>query len=595
MTTTTTARDVATQALAETSAQLLSGSLPLPPDLGGWIWDANTDRGVRLIHAARQIVTPWAAPAEAHRLIAEARAAHLPPVPDDLPGWRWETSPAGTARLVMDSNGHATRWRQRLADPAIPIEEARQIVAAASRSASAATREEAPQLARASVRSLAVANIRRDGGTQARVGNNEETVESYAEAMRDGRWEWTPGNAVIVYVDDDWVYWLADGFHRVEAAQRAGRDTVLADIRRGARRDAVLYAAGANAAHGLRRTRQDVRRAIEVLLRDEEWVGWSDREIARHARCNHETVGTVRRELIASGGIRQIEDRTVSRGGTTYTQAPPARPAPDFDALPPPSPPATAALLPPARSDTFALDEIAAFARAALARLDCVAAAPLVEALPSGVVRANWRADVVEVRTFARAEAEGGLSRMGMLRIADQVADPELRESLRQRVLRGESAAAQEAKPTEPYVCPLCGEDATAPTNGEDMCDRCAAVRAPDAPATTAPVAPSAEPEPEADDLLGGYIEIEEDDEITVSILADGLTQHAADAIAMIADSLRLMARGEAHAVETGGLMQLAALLNRAECGHARGTLATVATLIAEDADALTLSQREAA
>lgn len=109
--------------------------------------------------------------------------------------------------------------------------------------------------------------------------------------------------------------------------------------------------------------------------------------------------------------------------------------------------------------------------------------------------------------------------------------------------------------------------------------------------AEDAALSDEAQTEHRDDDRIGGYIEIEEDDEITVSILADGLTQYAADAVALIANSLRLMARGKSHAVETGGLMQLAALLNRATSGHARGTLATILTMIAEDADALATTQ----
>ena len=78
---------------------------------------------------------------------------------------------------------------------------------------------------------------------------------------------------------------------------------------------------GANGSHGLRRNRQDIRRAIDLLLRDEEWGKWSDREIARRVGCHHTTVGTVRDDLALSGEISQIENRTVSRNGTTYTQA----------------------------------------------------------------------------------------------------------------------------------------------------------------------------------------------------------------------------------------------------------------------------------
>ncbi len=49
---------------------------------------------------------------------------------------------------------------------------------------------------------------------------------------------------------------------------------------------------------------------------------WSDREIAKRVGCSHVTVGKVRNDLNLSGQIDQIESRTVSRNGTTYTQAP---------------------------------------------------------------------------------------------------------------------------------------------------------------------------------------------------------------------------------------------------------------------------------
>ena len=167
---------------------------------------------------------------------------------------------------------------------------------------------------------LAPAAIRRDGGTQARVGNTEEVVEEYASAMRDGLWIWHDGNRLTVFAESG-AFWLADGFHRVEAAQRAALMTVPCEVRAGTRRDAVLCAVGANGSHGLRRNRQDVRRAIELLLRDEEWGKWSDREISRRVGCGHPLVATVRQELIASGILFQIDERTVSRNGTTYTQA----------------------------------------------------------------------------------------------------------------------------------------------------------------------------------------------------------------------------------------------------------------------------------
>ena len=180
---------------------------------------------------------------------------------------------------------------------------------------------------------IIVDHIRRDGGTQARQGNNEATVEEYTAEMHSYRWQWHQGNALTVFYDGT-DYWLGDGFHRIESASRAGVLSVPCEVCEGGRREAVLYACGANSSHGLRRTRDDVRRAIEILLRDEEWGQWSDREIARRVMCSHVTVGTVRREQVSTGQINQLTERKGADGKTrtvpaaTATQTPPARHAP---------------------------------------------------------------------------------------------------------------------------------------------------------------------------------------------------------------------------------------------------------------------------
>jgi hypothetical protein len=171
--------------------------------------------------------------------------------------------------------------------------------------------------------------IRRDGGTQARTGNNEDTIIKYAEDMSEGRWQWDDRNAVRLFVDENGDHWLGDGFHRVESAMRAGWDEVAAHIEHGSRRDAVLFAAGANADHGLARTRDDVQRSIRNLLIDPEWRQWSNAEIARRVQCSDKTVAAARGRLEASSEIPRIEERTYTRNGTTHTQAvaaPPVRP-----------------------------------------------------------------------------------------------------------------------------------------------------------------------------------------------------------------------------------------------------------------------------
>jgi uncharacterized ParB-like nuclease family protein len=152
---------------------------------------------------------------------------------------------------------------------------------------------------------LDLERIRMDGGTQARVQINQVTVSEYAEAMRDG--------ALFPPVEvfhDGQAHWLADGFHRVLAAQEAGLVSIRANVREGSQRDARLYAAGANAAHGLRRSNADKQQAVQLLLADAEWRTWSDREIARRCGVHHQMVGKLRAEA-------SLDDSSSERTYTT--------------------------------------------------------------------------------------------------------------------------------------------------------------------------------------------------------------------------------------------------------------------------------------
>lgn len=157
---------------------------------------------------------------------------------------------------------------------------------------------------------IAIARLRRDGGTQPRASLDPATVEAYAEGVREG----SAFPPVIVFHDGT-DHWLADGFHRTEAHVAAGLAEIRADIRAGTRRDAVLFACGANATHGLRRTTDDKRRAVILLLSDDEWRGWSDREIAKRAHVSNTFVGNLRATL----SVNVDSQRTFQRGGTVAT------------------------------------------------------------------------------------------------------------------------------------------------------------------------------------------------------------------------------------------------------------------------------------
>jgi hypothetical protein len=144
----------------------------------------------------------------------------------------------------------------------------------------------------AAVGKIAIDKIRTDGGTQAREEIDHDVAGQYADAMAGGAKFPEP-----VLFHDGKTYWLADGFHRVAAMRANGATHVVCDIRQGDRRAAILFSVGANAKHGLRRTNVDKRRAVMLLLGDEEWVKKSDRWIAEKCGVHHEMVSKLRPEL----------------------------------------------------------------------------------------------------------------------------------------------------------------------------------------------------------------------------------------------------------------------------------------------------------
>lgn len=159
--------------------------------------------------------------------------------------------------------------------------------------------------------------LRTDGQTQMRERLDEETVKEYQNILAaEYAWPFPP----VEVFSDGGNYWIWDGFHRVEAARRAYAlrsptdRSIPVNIKQGGLRDAVLMAAGANARHGLRRTNADKRKAVETLLKDEEWSQWSDREIARRCAVSDRLVNTIRAELEATANIRSQTERRGADG-----------------------------------------------------------------------------------------------------------------------------------------------------------------------------------------------------------------------------------------------------------------------------------------
>lgn len=147
---------------------------------------------------------------------------------------------------------------------------------------------------------------------QSRVSLDESVINEYAEAMKNGD-EFPP---IDIYRDGDDNY-VADGFHRIKGAIKAGLAEFKAKIKEGTIRDAILHSVSANSTHGLRRTNLDKRNAVEKLLIDPEWQLWSDRKIADKCAVSNTFVAKVRADLSVNG--LQIQERNFERNGKTHT------------------------------------------------------------------------------------------------------------------------------------------------------------------------------------------------------------------------------------------------------------------------------------
>lgn len=94
-------------------------------------------------------------------------------------------------------------------------------------------------------------------GLQRRVALDQHAIEDYRDAMSH-KAKFPP---VIVFCDGEHFY-LADGFHRVEAALQLGAKKIKADVSPGSYADALRYSFKANQTHGVRLTNEDKRQSV---------------------------------------------------------------------------------------------------------------------------------------------------------------------------------------------------------------------------------------------------------------------------------------------------------------------------------------------
>jgi hypothetical protein len=173
---------------------------------------------------------------------------------------------------------------------------------------------------------LPISSIRTDGGTQPRAVIDFHVVDDYMDAMTEGA-KFPP---VVVFYDGS-DYWLADGFHRVKAAEQADVEQIAVDVHQGTQADAQWYSFAANKVHGLRRTNDDKQRAVKAALAHPNGAGKSNSQIARHVGVDEGTVRNWRDKMQATSEIPKSTARTGSDGRTINTANIGRKPAPSFD------------------------------------------------------------------------------------------------------------------------------------------------------------------------------------------------------------------------------------------------------------------------
>lgn len=166
-------------------------------------------------------------------------------------------------------------------------------------------------------REISLKELVLDKHVQMRASVSTVAVQDYADAMADGD-EFPP---IIVFGRIGLKHFVADGFHRVLAARKLGRKTVLATVHDGGKREAMLYAMKANAAHGVRRSNADKQRAVEACLHDREWVKWTDTEISRRCCVSPALVARLREHM----GATRIVRTYVTTSGDVRTRTVPYR------------------------------------------------------------------------------------------------------------------------------------------------------------------------------------------------------------------------------------------------------------------------------
>lgn len=161
------------------------------------------------------------------------------------------------------------------------------------------------------IKSIPIKDIRLDGGTQHR-SVDDDVMKRYSALMKDGV-EFRP----VEIITDGKNNFLWDGFHRLTAARKNGKNYIEANIEKGTQRDAIYLSFSANKENAFPRQPGTAKGIVEKILKDAKWSKMSQHDIARHVGCTQPFVSKICSEIKKSASDNQLSDRTPKSGQKT--------------------------------------------------------------------------------------------------------------------------------------------------------------------------------------------------------------------------------------------------------------------------------------
>lgn len=169
-----------------------------------------------------------------------------------------------------------------------------------------------------------VSDVKYDLKNYPRAKIDPDVVAEYEAALKNGA-RFPP----IAVIHDGITLYLVDGAHRLAAHKKLSLDEILADVEPGTQNDAVTRSVGANDKHGHRRTNEDKRKAVLLLLQDTTWQNKGIRAISRQCKVAWGTANDVWQENQTRLHLPKLADRLqreVVRKGKVYSQKTKAKP-----------------------------------------------------------------------------------------------------------------------------------------------------------------------------------------------------------------------------------------------------------------------------